>query len=246
MGRDGVISIAGLQSENPTPPLREEEDLDITPKRSLMHRLSYPPRISLNGLLISLLCTLLLVMIGFVPVALPTPLNIGTQVQEYSQLQLMRYTFQIPLALLIAAFLGPFMGTGAVLLFLALGLGFFPLFANGGGWHYVTEPGFGYLLGTLVAASMLGKSFHKVFQKQGHVSRSLKMLAKSFIVVLVLHVVGVLYLLGLGLTGQLPWPELAGWALRLTVETAPYDFIATFVFLCLVRQFRLALCLVLY
>lgn len=245
MSQDGVISMTGLEAEA-IPANDREVGLDLTPKRSLLHRVSYPPRISLNGLLISLLCTLLLVMIGFVPVNLPSPLNIGTTVQDASQLQLMRYTFQLPLALFLAAFLGPFMGTGIMLLFLGMGLAFFPLFANGGGWHYVVEPGFGYLLGAFIAASMLGKSFHKAFQKQGSVSRSLKILTKAFAAVVLLHGVGMLYLLGLSLTGQLPFAELPGWILRLTVETAPYDFISTFVFLCLVRQFRVALSLVLY
>jgi biotin transport system substrate-specific component len=245
MSQDGVISMTGLEAEA-IPANDREVGLDLTPKRSLLHRVSYPPRISLNGLLISLLCTLLLVMIGFVPVNLPSPLNIGTTVQDASQLQLMRYTFQLPLALFMAAFLGPFMGTGIMLLFLGMGLAFFPLFANGGGWHYVVEPGFGYLLGAFIAASMLGKAFHKAFQKQGSVSRSLKILTKAFAAVVLLHGVGLLYLLGLSLTGQLPLAELPGWILRLTVETAPYDFISTFVFLCLVRQLRVALSLVLY
>jgi biotin transport system substrate-specific component len=255
MSNDGIISIARLDAENaemetsPSGPtaMDVQGGLDLSfPRRSWLHRVSYPPRISLNGLLISLLCLLLLVMIGFVPVSLPSPLNIGRTVADYSQLTLMRYTFQLPLALFMAALLGPFMGTGVVFLFLLLGLAVFPVFANGGGWHYLSEPGFGYLLGTLFSASILGKTFHKTFQKRDQVSRSLKLLARSLVAVILLHGVGLFYLLVLSFTGQLPWAELPGRALRLTVETAPYDFIATFVFLALVRQFRLALWLVLY
>lgn len=245
MAKDGVISMAGLASEA-VPVTERELGFGPAPKRSLLHRVSYPPRVGINGLLIALLCTLLLVMIGFVPVNLPSPLNIGHSAQDAASLQSIQYTFQLPLALFMAAFLGPIMGTGLVLLFVLLGLVCFPLFANGGGWHYVLEPGFGYLLGTVIAASVLGKSFHKAFQKHGSVSRSLKILAKSLSAVVLLHLIGVVYLLGLGLTGQVPLGELPGWILRLTVETAPYDFISTFVFLCLVRQFRVALSLVLY
>jgi biotin transport system substrate-specific component len=254
MSNDGVISIARLDAENTeletslvSPATDGDGGLNpSSPGRSWLHRVSYPPRISLNGMLIGLLCLLLLVMIGFVPVSLPSPLNIGRTVTDYSQLTLIRYTFQLPIALFMAALLGPFMGTGVVFLFLVLGVAVFPVFANGGGWHYLSEPGFGYLLGTLFAASILGKTFHKAFQKRDQSSRSLKLLARSLAGVALLHGAGLVYLLVLSLTGQLPWAELPGRALRLTVETAPYDLIATFVFLCLVRQFRLALWLVLY
>ncbi|WP_303673520.1 biotin transporter BioY [Vampirovibrio chlorellavorus] len=251
--KDGPIAIVNREASSEAFPEPEAESLWPAdgsflspPRRTLLHRVSYPPRISLNGLLISLLCLLVVVMMGFIPVNLPSPLNIGHSVSSYDQLQLMRYTFQVPVALLVAAMMGPFMGTGIVFLFVALGLSFFPLFANGGGWQYVTQPGFGYLLGTLFAASILGRNFHKVFQKHDQVSRSLKLISQSLLAVLLVHGVGVLYLVGLALSGQLPWPELTGWALRLTVETAPYDCLSTFVFLCLVRQFRLALWLVLY
>ncbi len=253
---DQVISMSQLDAEDltgdPAIASREqdrEEGLDITPQRTMMHRAIYPPRLSLNGLLISLLCTLLLVMMGFVPVSLPTPLGLlafGGAQDAAAPVSLIRYTFQLPLALFMAAFLGPFMGTGTVLLFLGLGLFFFPLFANGGGLDYLKEPGFGYLVGTVVAAMSLGKTFHKAFQKHGLPSRSLKIFMKALMAVMTLHAVGVVYLVALAATGQLPWPELPSLALHLTLETAPYDFIATFVFLCLVRQFRLALWLVLY
>lgn len=253
MVKDAPISIVGrnlgadVLSESEAEAVFATEDAFLgPPRRTLLHRVSYPPRVSLNGLLISLLCLLLVVMMGFIPVQLPSPLNIGHSVSSYEQLQLMRYSFQLPVALFLAAMMGPFMGTGIVLLFVVLGLGFFPLFANGGGWQYVTQPGFGYLLGTLFAASILGRNFHKVFQKHGQVSRSLKLISQALLAVSLLHGVGALYLVGLALTGQLPWSELNGWALRLTLETAPYDCLSTFVFLCLVRQFRLALWLVLY
>lgn len=245
MTNDGVISLTGLDEEVASTPDRDL-GLDITPKRTLMYRVSYPPRPGINAVLISLLCFLILVMIGFVPVNLPSPMGWGQSLQGQTSDQMIRYTFQLPLALFMAAFLGPFMGTGIVLLFLGLGLTFFPLFANGGGWHYVFEPGFGYLVGMLVSAFVLGKSFYRVFQKQGKISRSLKILAKTLAALVLLHLVGMAYLPVLALLGQLSWAEVPGWALRLTIETAPYDFIATFVFLCLVRPFRALLSLALY
>lgn len=248
MSRDTVISISGIEKANEetlAPPVAELP-LEGSSQRPLFQRASYPPRISLNGLLIGMLSVLLLVVMGFVPVSLPSVLNIGSDATSYEQLSKLQYTFQIPLALFIGALLGPFMGTASVLLFLVVGLAVYPVFANGGGWQYVFQPGFGYLLGTLCMAYLLGKTFHKAFQKHGNVSRSLKIFTSAFTAVLLVHVIGVVYLLGLAIGGQLAWAELPGWILRLSVETAPYDMLATAVFLCMVRQIRLALWLVLY
>lgn len=244
MARNTVISISGLASQ-PAAEM-EESYFDTFPQRTVFQKISYPPRLSLNGLLIGLLCTLLIAVMGYVTVGLPSPLNIGTQVSSYDQLTMMQYTFQIPVALFVAAFLGPFMGFSAVLLFLVIGLCVYPIFANGGGLHYVAEPGFGYLMGTLIMSYLLGKTFYKAFQKQDNASRSIKILVNAIAAVLLVHIIGLLYLVGLSVTGQVPCQELPGWALRLTVETMPYDMLATSVLLCLVRQARLALWLVLY
>jgi biotin transport system substrate-specific component len=205
--------------------------------------------LSLNGLLISLLSTILIIFLGYILVTVPSLLELPHLIQTGGippNPAMIRYSFQIPVALMIGAFLGPFMGTTAVLLFLVIGLFCYPVFANGGGVQYLTEPGFGYLLGTLFAAFLLGRDFHKVFQKSNKPSRSLNLMAMTVVTVLLVHLVGVLYLGGLAVAGKVPFPELLGWILRLTVETAPYDLLATFVFLCLVRQLRLGLWLVLY
>jgi hypothetical protein len=135
MGRNTVISISGLSNHPPAE--LEEGYFDTFPQRSLFQKVTYPPRLSLNGILVGLLCTLLITVMGYVAVALPSPLNLGREVSSYSQLVLMQYTFQIPVALFVAAFLGPFMGFASVLLFVVIGLGFFPVFANGGGLHYI-------------------------------------------------------------------------------------------------------------
>jgi biotin transporter BioY len=259
--REGtVISLSGLEpkgsvqngEEAPEPSATQtleevvEYGLGDIAKRPLFQRLAYPPRISLNGMLIGLLCTLLLVFIGFIMMPLPSPLNLGTQVASYEQLQMIRYTLQIPMMLFIAALLGPFLGTMSVFLYLAVGLAVYPVFANGGGWHYVAEPGFGYLLGAFVSSVYLGGSFHRAFQKEDKASRSLKLIHKVLVSVFVVHIVGILYLVGLSIAGQVPLAELPGWVLRLSVEPLPYDLLATAVLLCLVRQVRLALWIVLY
>jgi biotin transport system substrate-specific component len=244
VSKESVISLTAIEKES----WKEswDETLDGAPPKPIFHKVSYPPRLSLNGLLISALCTMLLVLMGFVLVPLPSPLNLGSLGVESAPLAMMQYDFRLPMALMAAALLGPYMGTLAILLFLGIGLFAYPVFAHGGGLGYIVQPGFGYLIGMLVAGYLLGNCFHKAFQKQDKASRSLKIMTLALFAVLTVHLLGALYMVGLSLAGQVAWPELPGILLRLSAETAPYDLLATAVFLCMVRQIRLSLWLVLY
>ncbi len=237
MGSNRVISLWELDKQDGM----EGWDGLAAPPRPIMHKVSYPPRLSLNGLLIAAIMTTLLVVAGFMPLALPSPLNLLNDGNDW-----MGYSFQLPLALFIGAFLGPFLGSGSILLFLLGGLLMYPVFANGGGLTYVLQPGFGYLAGMLALAYLNGKTFHKVFQKHEAQSRSLKLLAVAASSVVVVHLLGLIYLTGLAVSGQVAWGDWPGYALRLSLEPFAYDLAATALLLCLVRQLRLCLWVVLY
>lgn len=242
MSQDTVISISGLDKQVVPFP---DELIDGAITRPVFQRVTMHPRISLNGILLSLLCTLLLVFIGFIMVSLPSGLDLG-KLNTPAPVQMIRYTFLLPVALLIAAFLGPVMGTASILLYVLTGLFLWPVFANGGGPAYVLEPSFGYLAGLVFTGFLLGKNFYRAFKKQNSASRSLKILGFAVGSVLFVHGLGVAYLALLAILGQVPLAEVPGWVLRLSVESLPYDLLATTVFLCLVRQIRLGLWLVLY
>ena len=236
--------MSGLRSGSRAQQWQQEQDaeFDLTSQRPIFHKVSYPPRISLNGLLVGLLSTISLVVSGFVLVQVPSPLSwFGPAPQA-----MMPYSLQLPLGLFLATLLGPFMGPAVVILFLTVGLFFFPVFANGGGLHYVFQPGFGYLLAIFLMAWPLSKRFHKAFQRPGQASRSLKIIVQALAAVFMVHLLGIAYLIVLTMTHQLSMHDLFGCVLRLSLEPLPYDFLATTLLLCLVRQVRLALWLVLY
>lgn len=59
--------------------------------------------------------------------------------------------------LLAGAALGSWAGAGSQALYLAMGFAGFPVFAGGeGGWEYATGPTFGYLVGFVAAAWIVG------------------------------------------------------------------------------------------
>ncbi len=65
-------------------------------------------------------------------------------------------TLQTLFVVLAAIVLKNKLASGSVLLYLIIGLIGLPVFANGGGLMYIVQPTFGYLLGFLVAAYVVG------------------------------------------------------------------------------------------
>jgi biotin transport system substrate-specific component len=59
---------------------------------------------------------------------------------------------------LLAAGFGWRIGVATVLLYIAEGLSGLPFFANGGGWAYVLSPSFGFIVGYLPMAYIIGRA----------------------------------------------------------------------------------------
>ncbi len=100
-------------------------------------------------------------------------------------------TFQIG-AVLLTACLG---GKNAALLsqiaYIGLGLSGLPIFASGGGWQYVLEPNFGYLLGFIFGAWLCG---YLAFQ---NISRIDTLMLSCMAGLLVIHLTGITYLIAI-------------------------------------------------
>ena len=97
-------------------------------------------------------------------------------------------TLQFVFANLAALLLGVKWGTLAIGLYIALGLVGVPIFTAGGGFTYVLQPTFGYLLGFLLGAFVAGLICYK-----GELSLARRLIA-SFANLVVVYAVGVLYL----------------------------------------------------
>ena len=86
----------------------------------------------------------LIVVGAFIKIDIPLPL--------YT----MHFTLQWLFVLLAGFILGKKLGTISVIAYIALGLIGVPVFAAGGGIAYVLRPGFGFLLGFVLAAFLIG------------------------------------------------------------------------------------------
>lgn len=102
-------------------------------------------------------------------------------------------TYQIGAVLLTGCMGGPSAGLFSQIAYVLLGLLWVPVFAQGGGWGYLQEPSFGYLLGFIPGGWFCG---WLAFRKR----TNLESLAFSAICGLgVIHLCGLVYLVGLSL-----------------------------------------------
>ena len=92
----------------------------------------------------------LIVVGAFIKIDIPLPL--------YT----MHFTLQWLFVLFAGFLLGKKLGTMSVVAYIALGLLGVPVFAAGGGIGYVLRPGFGFLLGFVLAAYLIGALTEKL------------------------------------------------------------------------------------
>jgi len=154
------------------------------------------------------------------------------------------YVPEAPLSVFVGYTLGSLLGLLSGLLFFIFGL-IGPLFrvypfASGGGLDYYTEPGFGYLIGCVVACWCVGRL---TLKRRTSFRQALAILAG----LAAIHLIGLAYLLGTCLTNCLiesatPLPDWQPWlseeVRNLTWYPLPYDLIFSVILVGLGFPFR--------
>lgn len=107
------------------------------------------------------------------------------------QLQSLDVSYQIGAVLFTGCLGGKNAGALSQIAYVVIGLLLLPVFSQGGGWDYVKEPSFGYILGFIPGAWVCG---WLAFRDRAKIES----LAWSSIVgLLVIHLTGIIYLIGL-------------------------------------------------
>lgn len=109
------------------------------------------------------------------------------------RVQSLGVTYQIAAVLLTACLGGRNAGALSQIAYVTLGLIWLPIFSQGGGWGYLQQPTFGYIVGFIPGAWLCGYLAFKTRPK-------LESLAASCLVGLaVIHAAGAVYLVGLSI-----------------------------------------------
>jgi biotin transporter BioY len=163
--------------------------------------------------------------------------------------QQVSYCLQFPLFVLLIAWLGPRLGSLFLFAYLLIGLAGIPLFSGGGGWTYVLKPTFGYWLGGLFVLPWMVQQGQLLLLRGGNLPLW-KIMVNGVLLaintVLLMHTVGLLYLVVLGLLGQFPWEQVREVAVFYSLVSLPYDCLGALIALSLVRYLRWGTAVFLY
>ena len=128
------------------------------------------------------------------------------------------YIPQVPVIFFIAALIGKRFGITAVLIYILLGLTFFPVFALGGGIGYIFEYNFGYIIAYIPAIFIVSFTLKDKFN-YATVAKA------SLLGVLTIHIIGVFYLILMAIIHRDPFSHVSGWIIMQTGAKMVYDFI---------------------
>lgn len=216
--------------------------------KSILSKISYAPRRNSLALLSVLLWAWTALCLSAL-IVMPVP--------EWKTLlfqqtwQPFAYSLQIPMIILVGGTLGGRYGTLMMLAYIATGLLLgFPIFSNGGGMSYLSEPTIGYLAGLLFTPIVMHQELKKGFAMRGWKGwmwgQSFFLVFAALMAVLLVHTVGVFGLIMQVGFGNLTWPEAMSWLSHFTFQIFPYDAFFAVAALCLVRLTRFTLFCCLY
>lgn len=136
-------------------------------------------KLTLGVLVVVCLCSFLIVISTF------TEFHFTWQKLPVNDL-LRVYIPQVPVILFISALLGNRFGFLSVMIYIIAGLTCVPVFALGGGWRYIFQSNFGYILAFIPAVLIAGKILSQKIDFKNT-------LISAFFGVLIIHFIGVLY-----------------------------------------------------
>ncbi len=167
-----------VQAENRW--LREQLDLRLD-RQAKVHKPQLPEVILWAN--IGLILTIAGTFIPAATIALPWQWG-----EQGIHIETLRVSYQIGAVLLIGCIGGSSAAFLSQIAYLILGLTGVPVFDRGGGWEYILEPSFGYLLGFVLGAWICG-----ILAFTSKVKLNL-LAGSSFIGLFIIHLTGIIYL----------------------------------------------------
>ncbi len=199
----------------------------LIPKMTRISKSKKKIKIPLLNVAIILFCSLILVGATFINIDIKHYI-IPSNIFSNKNLNLEDFIFsfyiipQIPIVMFITAILGKRMALTSILIYIIAGLAYLPIFALGGGIKYIFEYGFGYILAYIPAAIIAGNILEKKYSFP-------KMIKASFLGVLTIHILGILYMCIIALLKHSGSSFISGWIYAQSGLKIIYDIIASFV-----------------
>ena len=196
-------------------------------------------RLSLGSILLTLCCTFLIILATFVQLnvshfIIKKGLFDGSDLAFKDFIYTYKFIPQIPIVMFVGAFLGRKFGTVSILLYILLGICIIPVFALGGGFKYIFEYGFGYILAYIPAIFFAGSILKSGFSNKN-------ILKATIVGVLTIHLIGILYMLFIASIKHEGWTFISGWICAQSGIKIIYDLVFSFAGLFLARYAKIIL-----
>ena len=208
-------------------------------EQKLKYRQIFGIRLSIGSIILMVFCAFLLVLATFIKFDLThfiLPLDVfsGAAHKPEDFFKTVTIIPQIPIVMFICAFMGRKYGLASIAIYILTGLFILPIFALGGGWKYVLEYGFGYILAYIPAAF-----FAASILKSGYSYRNI---AQAVLIgVLSIHVIGIFYMLFLSAINHEGVEFISGWINAQSGLKIIYDIILSFILVLFAKYARLLL-----
>lgn len=199
----------------------------IVPKMKRLKPEDREIKIPWLNLALIVFCTLLIIASTFLNLnikhyILPQNLFSGNNLNTDDFIYSFYFIPQIPTIMFISSFLGKRMSLASVVFYIMLGLFFTPVFALGGGIQYIFEYGFGYILAYIPAIIITGNILEEKYTYKN-------MLKSAIFGVLLIHLVGIVYMMLIALIKGSGIGFISGWIAAQSGLKIIYDLIASFV-----------------
>lgn len=198
-----------------------------TAPRAEKHDFSAVSPLRLLGIFsLMVFCTVLLVAATFTGIKLfnlfhgletalhPDVLYSDTKIYE----NMYTYIPQVPVVLFTATILGMSCSTLCAFAYIVTGLAFLPVFGLGGGFDYVLNYGFGYILGFIPASLFVGKITESKTSAAG-------IFGSAVLGVALIHLFGLFYMLMLACIFREPADYIRDWLFFESFLRLPYDLV---------------------
>lgn len=228
------------QSEQVEPllnPEKKKTDKSQLPRRIKTQRSGL--KFSISSFMLIIFCSFLLVVSTFLQLdithfGIPAKLFSGEDLKLQDYVQTFTLIPQVPAVMFITGLLGRKFGLASVIIYLITGLFILPVFALGGGWQYMGEYGFGYLLAYIPAVFLTGTILKDGFTYKNSI--------KAVMVgVLLIHLIGILYMLVVATFRHEGWGFISGWIVAQSGVKILYDFIFSLLSVLVAKYARLVL-----
>ncbi len=196
-------------------------------------------KFSISSFLLIIFCSFLLVISTFIQLnishlGIPAGFFSGGEVKFEDYIRNFNLIPQVPAVIFIAALLGRKFGLTSVIIYILTGLFVMPVFALGGGWKYIGEYGFGYIIAYIPAVFLTATILKNGF--------TYKNIIKAITIgILTIHITGIVYMLLIAAINHEGFMFTSGWILAQSGMKIIYDFIFSFFAVLVAKYARLVL-----